>query len=92
MPANTVLIHSLIDRYREMVGKLYHEPEENAIIVGNFSEEQTFHPAARKTKAEERKTSDVHKSHDIRTLFAKSEAKETTVRIHHEIQEVTELD
>ena len=90
MPENTVLVHSLIDRYREMVIKLYHEPE-NAITVGNL-EEQIFTPAAKKTKAEKGKTSDVHKSHDIRTLFAKSEAKESTVRIHHEIQEVIELD
>ena len=50
-----------MDRYREMVGKLYREPD-SPIIVGSFLEleEEPVHPVARARKVQKKK------SHDIR--------------------------
>ena len=48
MPFNTLLAQKLIDRFREMVDKLYKEPE-HPVIVGSYLESEsldqsTLHP------------------------------------------------
>ena len=89
MPANTVLEHRLINRYKEMVGRLYKEPD-NPVIVGSFVE-SNFQPSAKKTTVQKKKSLASQKRLDVRTIFAKSrERSETQERSIHEDIEVVE--
>ena len=68
--AGTVKGHMLIDRYAEMVEKLYCDPEEE-LIIGSFLESTTnacFQPKKRKIP---QKTVAPSKSKDIRSMFQK---------------------